>query len=508
MAGGTIVSLRGITLGLILVAVFILPTADLEIVAIDPWTEMARFGWGLLTPNFGQVGTLLHAILLTVAFAFLGLVVGNLAGFLLSLVYEITLVRVTCAFLRAVHELFWALIFLQFFGLSPLTGLLAIAIPYAAIFAKVYAEIAEETPSPSVRVINPATGWPARYLFGRLPDLLPKFQIYSLYRLECGLRSSAILGFVGLPTLGFYLETAFSEGHYSEVSALLIVFYVLIATIRFWVRLTTLPILAIVSLFALPWGVVDIEFSNAVRFFTHDIIPSPLRQADASLANVMAWADTILVAEIIPGIIATLQVTMLALVLTGALAMVQYPWISPQFLGPVGRTIGHVVLVVIRSTPEYLLAYLLLQFWGPSMLPAVIALALHNGAIIGHLVGRQTETLRLRLDVPRRSLDRYGYEVTPRIYPQLLAFLFYRWEVILRETAVFGMLGVATLGFYIDSAFADLRIDKAMVLIFATALLNICIDQLSTGLRAWARRSSDLTVSRPGLQPVPQIGGG
>ena len=505
MAGGARISLRSITLALILVALLILPGADLEIVSIDPWTEMARFGWGLLTPDFGQATTLTQALLLTVAFAFLGLVLGNAIGFLLSLIYGNILVRIVCAFLRAIHELFWALIFLQFFGLSPLTGLLAIAIPYAAIFAKVYAEIAEETPSPSVSVINRNTSWLSRYLFGRLPDLMPKFQIYSLYRLECGLRSSAILGFVGLPTLGFYLETAFSEGHYSDVSALLIVFYVLIATIRFWVRRITIPILALISLMAMPWGVVDIELSNVIRFFTEDIVPSPLRQVDGSLADMHLWANTIFTAEIVPGVIATLQVTMLAVALTGALAMIQYPWISPHFLGPIGRTIGHVVLVVIRSTPEYLLAYLLLQFWGPSMLPAVIALALHNGAIIGHLVGRQTETLRLRIDRPRRSIDRYGYEITPRIYPQLLAFLFYRWEVILRETAVFGMLGVATLGFYIDSAFADLRIDKAMVLILATALLNIGIDQLSTGLRALARRSSDLSVSRPGLQPAPQI---
>ena len=106
------------------------------------------------------------------------------------------------------------------------------------------------------------------------------------------------------------------------------------------------------------------------------------------------------------------------------------------------------------------------------MLPAIVALSLHNGGIIGHLIGRYTETLRPRMPKLRRS-DRYLYETLPQVYPQFLAFLFYRWEVILRETAILGMLGIQTLGFFVDSAFADIRFDRAVVLIGVTALLNM-----------------------------------
>ena len=130
-----------------------------------------------------------------------------------------------------------------------------------------------------------------------------------------------------------------------------------------------------------------------------------------------------------------------------------------------------------------LLAFMLLQFWGPSMLPAVIALALHNGAIIGHLVGRHTTKLPMRLDAPRRRGDRYFYEVLPRAYPQLLAYLFYRWEVIMRETAILGILGIHTLGFYIDSAFEEVRYDRALFLIAITAALNIVVDMFARWLR-------------------------
>ena len=56
--------------------------------------------------------------------------------------------------------------------------------------------------------------------------------------------------------------------------------------------------------------------------------------------------------------------------------------------------------------------------------------------------------------------------------------------MILRETAILGILGIATLGFYIDSAFADIRADRALFLILLTALLNIGVDALSRAIRA------------------------
>ena len=180
------------------------------------------------------------------------------------------------------------------------------------------------------------------------------------------------------------------------------------------------------------------------------------------------------------------MLTQLALILTGVIALVWFPLISKLFFGPFSRGVGHLFLVVMRSTPEYILAFILLTLWGPSMLPAVIALALHNGAIIGHLVGRYTDALPMRLDAPS-GLNRYAYEVVPRVYNQFLAFLFYRWEIILRETAILGILGIATLGFYIDSAIQDIRLDRAMVLIGITAVLNVCIDALSRRLRSWLR---------------------
>ncbi|MDP7424441.1 MAG: hypothetical protein QF394_03355 [Rhodospirillales bacterium] len=93
------------------------------------------------------------------------------------------------------------------------------------------------------------------------------------------------------------------------------------------------------------------------------------------------------------------------------------------------------------------------------------------------MIGRYTEDMILRPD-QLSSLNLYAYDVLRRLYPQFLAFLFYRWEVIMRETAIFGIRGIAILGFYIDSAFADLCFNRALFLNTVTATLNICIDSL------------------------------
>lgn len=454
--------------------------ADIAITTANPWQDLGRFFLGVATPNFFSTEGLMTALLRTVAFAFVGVTIGSLAGFLLALGYRFLPVRIFCAFIRSIHELFWALIFLQFFGFHPLTGVLAIAIPYSGIFAKVYSEIFEESDPEPGRLLPPGTGSVSAFLYARIPDCWEQIRTYTSYRLECGLRSSAILGFVGLPTLGFYLESSFSQGMYSDAGAMLILFYILVATLPLWVRPKLLPFYILAAPFFLGDG-FPIVWGNVERFFTEDIIPAPLRNGEG-LAGLSAWFRDVMVTEALPGIWNTIVLTQIALVATGIISLLAFPLISNHFGGPVRRTSGHVLLVIARSTPEYILAYILLQLWGPSMLPAVVALALHNGGIIGHLIGRQTNTIQLRPDAPI-GFTRYSWELVPRVYRSFLAFLFYRWEIIMRETAILGILGIYTLGFYVDSAIQNIRFDRAMVLILITALLNIGVDALGRYIR-------------------------
>ncbi|MCP3866764.1 MAG: hypothetical protein GY703_01445 [Gammaproteobacteria bacterium] len=250
---------------------------------------------------------------------------------------------------------------------QPLTGVLAIAIPYAGICAKVYAEILEEAQPDALKALPRGTSSISTFFFVRLPDSWVHIKNYTGYRFECGLCSGAVLGFVGLPTLGYYLETAFNEGNYSEVSGLLTIFYILIATLKYWLRLKLLWLYLLIAPFLLS-GTSDIQLTNILRFLSEDIVPMPLRTGNLTNPETWShlgdWLGMLLTDQALPGIIATILLTQIALVSTAFLALALFPLISKKFLGRFGRTIGHLVLVVIRSTPEFILVYVFLQFWG------------------------------------------------------------------------------------------------------------------------------------------------
>ena len=478
-------------LGFALVGIFL---ADLEIRSIEPWTELGRFGSGLIQPDFAIFDTAVVALLRTLAFAFTGVSAAAIVGIGLALVFHYRVVRIVCAFVRAIHELFWALIFLQFFGLHPITGVLAIALPYAATFARVYSEILEEGDRGAERALPVRSGVISTFWYARVPDLWGHLVSYTSYRFECGMRSSAVLGFVGMPTLGFYLESSYAEGQYGEVGMILLIFLLTIGSLRLWLR----PKLVVPYLLAAPFFLgtgLPIVWGNATRFFTEDIIPAPLRNSEG-IAGLGPWLGDLLWYQALPGIGITLVLTQIALVGTGIIALLSFPLISRLFFSRFNRVAGHGLLVIGRSVPEYLLAYILLQLWGPSMLPAVVALAIHNGAIIGHLIGRQSNTLILRPDVVS-GFDCYTHEAVPRLYRSFLAFLLYRWEIIMRETAILGILGITTLGFYVDSAIQELRFDRALVLILITALLNIGVDSLARTIRRQLRLRATPTAQTP-----------
>jgi phosphonate transport system permease protein len=476
----------------VLSGILALAVADVTVTALDPWAEMRRLLAGLLQPDLLSIE--LRSVVWTVAFAVLGVTLGASAGFLLALVFaHVRAIRLLCAFLRSVHELFWALLLIQVTGLSPTTGILAIGIPYAGIFAKIFAEMIEEADLSAERVLPTGTSIVSRFAYARIPELAPQFWTYTLYRFECGMRSTLVLGFIGLPTIGFHLDSFFKQGHYAQAAALLLSFYVLIGTRRLWARPATIPFLIIASVLVLPEAVGGGSVVANLLRFAHDVVPAPLRSSDllavATWENFAAWLWPIASRQIAPGLVQTLVLSQIALVAMSIIALVVFPFICRRFAGPFGQPLGRVALVIVRSTPEYMLVYLLLQLLGPSMLPAIIALSVHNGAIVGYLMGRHADALEYRPDAPK-GINLYCYETVPRLYGQFLAYALYRWEIILRESAIFGILGIATLGYYVDAAISEIRLDVAMVLIIATALLSMAIDSLSRELRRRLRIES------------------
>ena len=482
------------SLHFVVLAALCLMFADIGVTALAPWLELRRLIAGILRPDLLSVEA--WSVVWTVSFATLGVAIGATSGLLLAVFYGRShAVRALAIALRSIHELFWALLLIQIFGIGPLAGILAIGLPYSGIFAKVFAEMIEEADLVAERVLPVRTSALSAFAYARLPDLAQRMKTYTLYRFECGMRSTLVLGFIGLPTVGFHLESYFRQGHYGPAAALLGVFFVLIGTRRLWARATTVPLLVAASIALLPTATGGgFAWTNLVRFLTVEIVPAPLRDPAVhglltTAGALWSWLVPIFTTAILPGIVNTLILSQIALVAMGMLALVVFPLVAQRFAGRPGHFAGRMLLVVARSTPEYMLAYVLLQTLGPSMLPAIIALAFHNGAIVGYLLGRHADQLSYRLDAPH-GLNLYAYETLPRLYGQFLAYCLYRWEIIVRESAIFGILGVRTLGYHVDAAISELRFDRVTVLMLATIALTVAIDTLSRTIRNSLRIST------------------
>ena len=474
------IKLRNFSLWLLLAGVAAYILGDVQIYTAEPWPHFKTMLSGLFRPSVEQPLSLVYDLLYTLAYALLGVSTSVVAGFILSLLYQNSLVRGLCAFFRAIHELFWALIFIQIFGLSASSAILAIAIPYACTFARVFHDIYQQAPLKVDQLRLQGAAKFSYFLYVLMPQVWGEMSAYLRYRFECGVRTSAVLGFVGLPTIGFHLETAFKQGDYSYAGALLLAFYLLIASIKYWLKLGLLPLYLLLSIYFLPSNDFINSNANIWRFVSADIWPASLQNQGYSVLEIvlgyLSWLSDLVMLQGLQGVVNTVLLSVMAGAATALCCMLLAPnvavfkdnWLVDKFSAS--------ALLIMRSTPEYILAFILLLLLGPSMLAAVIALAIHNAGLICYLLQRRVDG---DYRAAKMSFSRYFYKVLPKSYPQFISLLMYRAEIILRESAILGVLGIATLGFYIDSAFEDLRFDRALALLLITALLNVALDQCS-----------------------------
>jgi len=131
--------------------------------------------------------------------------------------------------LRSIPEIVWALLLVRAVGLGPAAGVFAIAINYSGMLGKVYFEIYEAGDTRPARALMEAgSGRLAAFFYGIFPVALPELVSYSVYRWECAVRASVVMGFVGAGGLGTQMELSMRMLNGGEVSTILLVFFLLV----------------------------------------------------------------------------------------------------------------------------------------------------------------------------------------------------------------------------------------------------------------------------------------
>lgn len=286
-------------------------------------------------------------------------------------------------------------------------------------------------------------------------------------------------------------------------------------------RLVQVSVVVLVALVLYAWCSGEIaaadlfsarRLANLERFLTVDVRPFELAGGSYSVASHAAWALDIVRERGLAGASATLAIAVLAMVIAAVLgaafAVVAArnvasrrpfePIVRVDDRGTSWRVLSGTMrawLILLRAVPEYVWAYLFLALIGPSAWPAVLALAIHNSGILGKLGAETVENLESKSLFALRALGATRAEtvaagVFPLALSRYLLYVFYRFETCVREATVLGMLGVVSLGYWIQDERTRRHYDRMLLFVCLGAAIVLAADLLSALVRAKLRRGT------------------
>jgi phosphonate transport system permease protein len=201
---------------------------------------MAEFGKAFLHPNFHDWNTYLSDMMVTIQIAIWGTALAVVFGIPFSILcaanvcpqWIVQPVRRLMDSFRAINEIVFALLFVVAVGLGPFAGVMALFIHNLGVFAKLFSEAVEAVdprPVEGIRVTGAVRV--QEVVFGVIPQVMPMWSSFSLYRLETNVRSATTLGIVGAGGIGQTLYESIRSFQYAETAAQIIVVVVTVIAI-------------------------------------------------------------------------------------------------------------------------------------------------------------------------------------------------------------------------------------------------------------------------------------
>jgi len=216
-------------------------------VEVNNWTmlitdagNMADFIEDFLHPNFEDLEDIVLKMIETIEIALWGTVLSILVGIPAGLlcsnniapVWVVQPMRRLMDAARAINELVFAILFVAAVGLGPFAGVMALFIHNLGIIAKLFSEAVEAIdPRPVEGIAATGASRLQQIIFGVIPQVLPLWTSFSLYRFETLVRSATVLGIVGAGGIGFIFYESFRSFQYDVASAVIIVVVISVSII-------------------------------------------------------------------------------------------------------------------------------------------------------------------------------------------------------------------------------------------------------------------------------------
>lgn len=192
-------------------------------------------------------------------------------------------------------------------------------------------------------------------------------------------------------------------------------------------------------------------------------------------------------------IVQTLAIAFLGTIVSAVLSVPFAFWAarSPKELGKKlhpKSTSGKLILVLIRTFPEIVLAIMFIKAVGPGSFAGVLAVSIHSIGMLGKLFSEAIENMDRGAEAAiiasgGTSIDIFTLATIPTILPEFLSFTLYRFEIAVRSAAILGMVGAGGIGTPLLFAIQTRSWSRVGIILLGIIIMVTIIDWISGMLR-------------------------
>ncbi|MEF2966747.1 phosphonate ABC transporter, permease protein PhnE [Paenibacillus sp. M1] len=149
---------------------------------------------------------------------------------------------------------------------------------------------------------------------------------------------------------------------------------------------------------------------------------------------------------------------------------------------------GKMLLSLIRTFPEVVMALLFIKAVGPGSFAGVLALGLHSVGMLGKLFADEVENID---PGPAEALIASGasrlqilrFAVLPQVLPGFLSYTLYRFEINLRSATILGVIGAGGIGTPLIFALSSRNWDRVGIILLGIIVMITVLDFVSGAIR-------------------------
>lgn len=510
---------------------------------VDSADNAARFIQRMFPLDFPPLGELISMVAETLAIVILATVLAVVVSLPISVAAAKATsrgnlsrgtARTVIVLARAIPDLVLAIFFLRVFGLGAAAGIIAMGLHSIGMVAKLYADAIEELDDKPREAIEAVGGSRRQQIISAIPQaLLPQIIATALHRFDINLRTSVLLGYVGVGGIGLAISESLRVLNYKRgmalaliVLALCIVTELLSGTIRhallrgssasssaskmwvdrMWERRGSREPASSISDAPLtpPWDMDRLRrFASAAligviilaSLYKVDLDPSALWNGVAQLPHALDLffppSDGGIAESLFEQLLATIQIALAATFLGAILAIPIGVFAARNVVSrPAVHNFFRYVIVIVRGIPELILAIVFVVVTGLGGVAGTLALALGAVGLLSKLIADSLEETDVRVQEAVRaagaSEPQVFFSATVRqAAPAFVAHIMYLLDTNFRSATLLGVVGAGGIGFQLLNAARVNQFDVVTYILILMLVVVLAIEALSL----WVRKS-------------------